>query len=149
MIESMLSSYSDSSSSRHLGTLTLCHFRLVCLLTLSHVLVLQMIMLQIGGVTSQVVVATMGLVAMTHSAQVVLVQLVLHVQMTKMLGEMMMMMSDARDQIQLAAPLSLVCHCWTFVVMDDKWGERLIKASDAFHVLSLYLETCTAAVVIF
>ena len=47
----------------------------------------------------------MGLVAMTRPAQVVLVQLVLHVQMTKMLGEMMMMMlSDARDQIQLVAP---------------------------------------------
>ena len=63
---------------------------------------------QIGGVTSQVVAATTGLVAMTHPAQVVLVQLVLHVQMTKMLGEMMMMMlSDARDQIQLAAPFVL------------------------------------------
>jgi hypothetical protein len=33
------------------------------------------------------------------------------------------------------------------VVMDDKGGERLIKASDVFHVLSLYLETCTTAVV--
>ena len=72
------------------------------------VLVLQTIMLQIGGVTSQVVAATTGLVAMTRPAQVVLVQLVLHVQMTKMLGEMMMMMlSDARDQIQLAAPFIL------------------------------------------
>jgi hypothetical protein len=49
--------------------------------------------------------------------------------------------------IQLAAPLCLVCHCWTFVVMDDKGGEILIKASDVFHVLSLYLETCTAAIV--
>ena len=78
MIESMLSSYSDSSSSRHLSTLTLYHFRLICLLTLSHVPVLQMTMLQIGGVTSQVVAATMGLVAMTRLAQVVLVQLVLH-----------------------------------------------------------------------
>ena len=38
MIESMLSSFSDSSSnSRHQSTLTLFHFRLVCLLTLSHV----------------------------------------------------------------------------------------------------------------
>ena len=106
MIESMLSSFSDSSSSRHHSTLTLFHFRLVCLLTLSHVLVLQMSMLQIGGVTSQVVAASTGLVAMTRPAQVVLVQLVLHVQMTKMLGEMMML-SDARDQIQLAAPFVL------------------------------------------
>ena len=86
MIESMLSSFSDnSSSSKHQSTLTLFHFKLVCLLTLSHVLVLQTSMLQIGGVTSQVVVATTGLVAMTRPVQVVLVQLVLHVQMMKML----------------------------------------------------------------
>ena len=90
MTESMLSSFRDSSH-RHLSTLTLYHFRLVCLLTLSHVLVLQMIMLQIGGVTSQVVVATMGLVAMTRLVRVVLVQPVLHAQMMRMLVEMMMM----------------------------------------------------------
>ena len=95
--ESMLSSFRDSSS-RHLSTLTLYHFRLVCLLTLSHVLVLQMIMLQIGGVTSQVVVATTGLVAMTRLVRVVLVQSVLHAQMTRMLVEMMMMMSDLSFQ---------------------------------------------------
>ena len=65
-------------------------------------------MLQTGGVTSQVVAATTGLVAMTRPAQVVLVQLVSHIQMTKMLREMMMMMlSDARDQIQLASPFVL------------------------------------------
>jgi hypothetical protein len=34
-----------------------------------------------------------------------------------------------------------------FVVIDDKGGERLIKALDVFHVLSLYLEICTVAVV--
>ena len=33
---------------------------------------------------------------------------------------------------QLVAPLSLVCHCWTFVVIDDKGGERLIKALGIF-----------------
>ena len=104
--ESTLSSFRDSIS-RHLSILTLYHFRLVCLLTLSHVPVLQTSMLQTGEVTSQVVSATTGLVAMTRPAQVVLVQLVLHVQMTKVLGEMMMMMSDARDQIQLAAPFVL------------------------------------------
>ena len=100
--ESMLSSFRDSIS-RHLSTLTLYHFRLVCLLTLSHVLVLQTTMLQIGGVTSQVVAASMGLVAMTHLVLVVLVQPVLHALMMKMLEEMKMMMSDARDQIQLVA----------------------------------------------
>ena len=47
-----------------------------------------------------------------------------------------MAMSDVRDQIQLAAPLSLVCHCWTFVVIDDKGGERIIKALGyLFHLL--------------
>ena len=52
-IEGLLSFFSDrSSSSRHQSTLTLYHYRLVCLLTLSHVLVLQMSMLQAGGVTS-------------------------------------------------------------------------------------------------
>ena len=127
MIESMSSSFSDSSS-RHLSTQTLYLFRLVCLLTLSPVPVLQMTMLQIGGVTSLVAAASTGLVAMTRQVQVVLVQLVLHTQMTRMLVEMMMMMSDARDQIQLAALLSLVCHCWTFVVIDDKGGKRLIKS---------------------
>ena len=95
MIESMLSSFSDSSS-RHLSTLTLYHFRLMCLLTLSHAPTLQMTMLQTSGVISLVVVATMALVTMTHLVQVVLVQLVLPALMTKMLGEMMMM-SDARD----------------------------------------------------
>ena len=119
MIESMLSSFSDSSSSRHHSTRTLYHYRLVCLLTLSHVPALLMTMLQTGGVTSQVVAATTGLVAMTRPTQVVLVQLVLHVQMTKMLGEMMMMLSDARDQIQLVAPfvlsLSLLDLC------GDRW----------------------------
>ena len=93
MIESMLSSFSDNSS-RHLSTLTLYHFRLVCLPTLSHVPALQTTMLQTGGVTSLVVVATMGLVAMTHLVRVVLVQLVLHAQMMRMLVEMKMVMSD-------------------------------------------------------
>ena len=51
-------------------------------------------MLQNGGVTSQVVASTTGLVAMTRPAQEVLVQLVLHAQMTRMLVEMKMMMSD-------------------------------------------------------
>ena len=51
--------------------------------------------------------ATTGLVAMTHLVLVVLVQPVLHAQMTKMLEEMKMMMSDAKDQIQLAAPFVL------------------------------------------
>ena len=45
---------------------------------------------------------------------------------------MKMMMSDHSFQRQLAAPLSLVCHCWTFVVIDDKGGERLVKASGIF-----------------
>ena len=76
----------------------------MCLLTPSPILVLQTTLLQTGGVTSQVVAASTGLVAMTRPAQEVLVQLVLHAQMTKILGEMMMMMlSDARDQIQFAA----------------------------------------------
>ena len=67
-----------------------------------------MSMLLTGGVTSLVVVATTTLVAMTHLVRVVLDQLVLHAQMTRMLVEMMrMMMSDARDQIQLAAPFVL------------------------------------------
>jgi hypothetical protein len=81
--------------------------------------------------------------------RVVLVQRVLHVQMTRMMVDMMttMMWSDHMCYIQLAAPLCLVCHCWTFVVMDDKGGEILIKASDVFHMLSLYLETCTVAIV--
>ena len=71
---------------------------------------------------------------------------VLHAQMMRMLVEMKMMMSDHSFQRQLAAPLSLVCHCWTFVVIDDKGGERLIKASGdtCFICLSLYLKTCTA-----
>ena len=46
-----------------------------------------------------------------------------------------MMMSDLSFQRQLAALLSLVCHCWTFMVIDDKGGERLIKASGQFHLL--------------
>ena len=53
------------------------------------------------------VAVTTGLVAMTHPVLVVLIQPVLHAQMTKMLEEMKMMMSDARDQIQLAAPFVL------------------------------------------
>ena len=57
-------------------------------------------MLQTDGVTSRVV-------SMTRLVRVVLIQPVLHAQMTKMLGEMKMMMSDARDQIQLAAPFVL------------------------------------------
>ena len=48
--------------------------------------------------------------------------------MMRMLVEMKMMMSDHSFQRQLAAPLSLVCYCWTFVVIDDKGEERLIKA---------------------
>ena len=35
------------------------------------------------------------------------------------------------------------------MVIDDKGGERLIKALDVFLVLSLYLEICTAVVVVF
>ena len=66
-----------------------------------------------------------------------------------MMAEMMMMMSDHSPQRQFAAPLCLVCHCWTFMVMDDKGRESPIKASDVFHVLFLYLETCTATIVIF
>ena len=31
-----------------------------------------------------------------------------------------------------------------FVVIDDKGGEIVIKASDVFHVLPLFLEICTA-----
>ena len=50
----------------------------------------------------------------------------LHAQMTR---PMVMAMSDVRDQIELAAPL-------TFMVIDDKGGERLIKASRfLFHLL--------------
>jgi hypothetical protein len=82
--------------------------------------------------------------------RVVLIQLVLHVQMMRMMVDRMTTItSDHRCYIQLVAPLCLVCHCWTFVVMDDKGGERLIKASDVFHMLSLYLEICTIVVVIF
>ena len=92
MIESMLSFFSDSS--RHQSILTLYHYRLGCLLTLSHVPVLQTSMLQTSGVTSQVVLATMGLVAMTYLVRVILVQPVLHAQMMRMLVEMKMMMSD-------------------------------------------------------
>ena len=83
MIESLLSFFRDRSSStlsrlsssrsRHQSTLTPCHYRLMCLLMLSHVLVQQTSMLQTGGVTSQVVSATTGLVAMTHLMRVVLV----------------------------------------------------------------------------
>ena len=134
----MLSFFSDrsSSSTRHQSTLTLYHYRLMCLLTLSHVPVQQMSMLQTGRVTSQVVLATTGLVVMTRLVRVVLVQPVLHAQMMRMLVEMKMMMSDLSFQRQLAAPLSLVCHCWTFVVIDDKGGERLIKALGyLFHSL--------------
>ena len=96
MTESMLSFFSDRSSSRHQSTLTLYHYRLVCLLTLSHILVLQTSMLQTGGVTSQVVSATTGLMAMTHLVRVVLAHLVLHAQMMRMMAEtkMKMVMSD-------------------------------------------------------
>ena len=98
---SLLSTFSDSNNSIRLqSTLTLYHYMLRCLLTLSHVPVLQTSMLQTGGVTSRVV-------SMTRLVRVVLVQPVLHAQMTKMLGEMKMIMSDARDQIQLAAPFVL------------------------------------------
>jgi hypothetical protein len=44
-----------------------------------------------------VAAATTALVASTHLVPVVLVRLVLPALMTKMLGETMMMMSDARD----------------------------------------------------
>ena len=55
-----------------------------------------------------------------------------------MMAEMMMMMSDHSPQRQFAAPLCLVCHYWTFVVMDDKGGERLIKALGyLFHLAYL------------
>ena len=51
-------------------------------------------MLQTGGVTSQVVLATTGLVAMSRLVWVVLILPVLHAQMMRMLVEMKMMMSD-------------------------------------------------------
>jgi hypothetical protein len=35
--------------------------------------------------------------------------------------------------------------CSPFVVIDDKGGERLIKASDVFNMLSSYQEICIAA----
>ena len=74
-------------------------------------------MLQTSGVTSQVVAASTGLVAMTRLVWVILVQLVLHAQMTRMLVEMMMM-SDARDQRQLVAPFVLSLSFW------DLCGDR-------------------------
>ena len=56
--------------------------------------------------------------------------------MMRMLMEKKMMMSDLSFQRQLVAPLSLVCYYWTFVVIDDKGGERLIKALGfLFHLL--------------
>ena len=66
-------------------------------------------MLQTGGVTSQVVSATTGLMAMTRLVRVVLVQLVLHAQMMRMMAEteMKMVMSDHSFQRQLAAPFVL------------------------------------------
>ena len=105
---SLLSTFSDSNNSIRLqSTLTLYRYKLGCLLTLSHVLVLQTSMLQTGGVTSQVVSATTGPVAMTCLVRVVLVQPVLHAQMMRMLVEMKMMMSDHNFQRQLAAPFVL------------------------------------------
>ena len=82
----------------------------------------------------------MGLVATVPPVRVVLVDLVLHVQRMRMMVDRMTMMmrSDHSFQIQLAAPLCLVCHCWTVVVMDDKGGERLIKALDVYFMLYLY-----------
>jgi len=53
----------------------------------------------------------------------------------------------SRDNLQ---PLcAWIVFVRPFVVIDDKGGERLIKASAMFHVLSLYLDICTAAVVAF
>ena len=49
-----------------------------------------MSMLQTGGVTSQAVSTTTGLVIMTRLVRVVLIQPVLHAQMMRMLVEMMM-----------------------------------------------------------
>jgi hypothetical protein len=62
-----------------------CHYRLVCLLTLSHVLVQQTSMLQIGRVTSQVDIATTVLLAMTLLVRVVRVQPVLNAQRMRMM----------------------------------------------------------------
>ena len=98
MIEGLLSFFSDSSSSsRHQSTLTPYHYKLGCLLTLSHIPMLQTSVLQTGGVTLWVVLATTGLVAMTHLVLVVLVQPVLHAQMMRMVVEMKMM-SDLNFQ---------------------------------------------------
>ena len=80
----------------------------------------------------------MGLMAMTRLVRVVLAHLVLHAQMMRMMAEtkMKMVMNDHSFRRQLVAPLCLVCHCWTFMVIDDKGGERLIKASGClFHLL--------------
>ena len=60
----------------------------------------------------------------------------IHAQMMRMLVEMKMMMSDHSFQRQLASSLSLVCHYWTFVVIDDKGGEGLIKALGYLSVLA-------------
>ena len=68
MTESLLSFFSDRSSSR-----------LVCLLMLNHVLVQQTSMLQTSWVTSLVDIATMGMMVMTHLVKVVHAQLGLHV----------------------------------------------------------------------
>jgi len=60
----------------------------------------------------------------------------LHAQMMtekaemEMMMMMMMMMSDRNDQMQLATPLcALVLFVKPFMVMDDKGGEFVIKAS--------------------
>ena len=92
------------------------------------------------------VLTTKGLVVVPLLVRVGLIQLVLHAQMMRMLVEMKMVMSDHSFQRQLAAPLSLVCHCWTFVVINDKGEERLIKASGylSFFGFSLHLKICTA-----
>ena len=94
MIESLLSFFSDRSNSRtrNWSTLIPCHYMLMCLLTLSHVLVLQMSLLQTGGVTSQVDITTMGLVAMICLVRVVRVHLVLHAQRMRMMVDRMMTM---------------------------------------------------------
>jgi len=96
MIGSLLGFFRDRSSStlsksRHRSTLTPCHCRLMCLLMVNHVLVQQTSMLQTGGVTSQVDIATMGMVVMTHLVRVVRAQLWLHDQKMRVMVEMMMM----------------------------------------------------------
>ena len=128
MIDSLLSSFSDSN---------LCRSSLRSRHSSSHALVRERRWVLLSGrtyseVTLGTLLVTMALVArifmgvLVLQDRVILAHPVLHAQTTR---AMVMAMSDVRDQIQLAAPLSLVCHCWTFVVIDDKGGERLIKAS--------------------